>query len=79
MLWSAGVLIVAGIIAWFELPALLKQQQKKDLWAFCMLLAIAVGISIPVLLIRHFPSPLLVLTVVFKPFIDFLSAVGLIP
>ncbi|MCM3703610.1 hypothetical protein [Paenibacillus macerans] len=79
MLWSAGVLITAGIIVWFELPALWKQQQKKDLWAFCILLAIAVGISIPVLLIRHFPSPLLLLTVVFEPFSDFLSAIGLIP
>lgn len=78
MLSSAGILIVAGIIVWFELPALWKQQQKKDLWAFCILLVIAVGISIPALLLRHFPSPLLMLTVVFEPFSDFLSALGLI-
>ncbi|RRJ63480.1 hypothetical protein EHV15_11495 [Paenibacillus oralis] len=78
MLWSAGILIIAGIIVWFELPALWKQQQKKDLWAFCILLVIAVGFSIPVLLFPHFPSPLLVLTIIFKPIIDFLIAIGLI-
>jgi hypothetical protein len=78
MLGIAGILAVAGIIAWIELPSLLKRKQKKELWVFSLLLLLAVLVCIPATLIPHVPSPLLAFTFVFKPFSELLSSIGLI-
>ncbi|MGG6309445.1 hypothetical protein [Paenibacillus macerans] len=78
MLGIAGILAVAGVIAWIELPPLLKRKHKKELWIFAALLLLAVGVSIPASLMPHFPSPLIAFTFVFKPFSELLSAIGLI-
>lgn len=79
MLGIVGILAVAGAIAWLELPPLLKRRQIRELWAFSVLLLIAVGVSIPAALTSHFPSPLIAFTIIFKPFSKLLSAIGLIP
>lgn len=78
MLGIAGILAVAGAIAWLELPSLLKRKQTREMWVFAVLLLIAVGVSIPAALTSHFPSPLIAFTIVFKPFSELLSALGLI-
>ncbi|WP_068783036.1 hypothetical protein [Paenibacillus phocaensis] len=79
MLGIAGILAIAGSIAWIELPSMLKRKQYKELWVFAILLLLAVLASLPPVFSPHVPSPLLAITFVFKPFSELLSAIGLIP
>lgn len=79
MLRIAGILAIAGSIAWIELPSMIKRKQYKELWVFATILLFAVLASIPPVFTPHVPSPLLAITFVFKPFSKLLSAIDLIP
>ena len=41
-----GILFIALIMLMIEVPSLLKSKQKKELWAFSILLFLGVGLSI---------------------------------
>ena len=73
MLKSIGILLIAAIILWIEVPPLLEKKLKKELLVFAILLAIAVGISITLGFGKSIPTPLDLLTFVFKPLNDVIA------
>jgi hypothetical protein len=46
MVTILGILFVALILLMIEVPSLLKNKQRKELWAFSILLFLGVGLSI---------------------------------
>ena len=73
MLKSIGILLIAATILWIEVPPLLEKKYKKELLVFAILLAIAVGISITLGFGKSIPTPLDLLTFVFKPLNDVIA------
>ncbi|WP_342542544.1 hypothetical protein MHH33_17680 [Paenisporosarcina sp. FSL H8-0542] len=73
MLKSIGILLIAVTILWIEVPPLLEKKYKKELLVFAILLAIAVGISITLGVGKSIPTPLDLLTFVFKPLNDVIA------
>ncbi|EPD50827.1 hypothetical protein HMPREF1210_02335 [Paenisporosarcina sp. HGH0030] len=73
MLKSIGILLIAATILWIEVPPLLEKKYKKELLVFYILLAIAVGISITLGFGKSIPTPLDLLTFVFKPLNDVIA------
>ncbi|WP_017381638.1 hypothetical protein [Paenisporosarcina sp. TG-14] len=73
MIKSLAILLVAGAIAYFEVPPLLKEKQKKDLVVFSILLIIGVVLSIFWALDKQIPNPLDFITFILKPLNDFIS------
>lgn len=73
MIKSLAILLVAGAIAYFEVPPLLKEKQKKDLVVFSMLLILGIGLSIFWALGKHIPNPLDFITFILKPLSDYIS------
>ena len=73
MLKSIGILLIAATILWIEVPPLLEKKLKKELLVFAILLAIAVGISITLGFGKTIPTPLDLLTFVFKPLNDVIA------
>lgn len=78
MLDAALILAAAGIITALELPRMIKEKERKEIWAFSALLLISIGISLMQAFVPEVPTPLKLITIVFKPFSDLLSAIGLI-
>ena len=70
MLKSIGILLIAAIILWIEVPPLLEKKYKKELIVFSIFLAIGVGISMTIGFGKFMPNPLDLLTLVFKPLND---------
>lgn len=70
MLKVLGILLIAAVILWMEVPPLLEQKYKKELVVFSFLLAVGVGLSIVLGLEKTIPNPLDLLTLVFKPIRD---------
>lgn len=74
MLKSIGILLIAATILWIEVPPLLEKKYKKELLVFAILLAIAVGLSsITLGFGKSIPTPLDLLTFVFKPLNDVIA------
>lgn len=73
MLKSIGILLIAATILWIEVPPLLEKKLKKELLVFAILLAIAVGMSITLGFGKSIPTPLDLLTFVFKPLNDVIA------
>lgn len=73
MLKSIGILLIAATILWIEVPPLLEKKLKKELLVFAILLAITVGISITLGFGKSIPTPLDLLTFVFKPLNDVIA------
>ena len=74
MLISIGILLVAAIILWIEVPPLLEKKYKRELIVLSILLAIGVGISIPIAFGKSIPNPLDLITFVLKPLNDVISS-----
>ena len=72
MVISIGILLVAVIIAMVEVPPLRKKGLKKELWIFSILLLVGTGLSIAESLQVAIPNPLDGITMIYKPFSDFL-------
>lgn len=71
MLWKiAGTLLLASLIAFMEVPNLLKNKLKKELWLFAVLLSIGLGLGISRSLNLEIPSPLNLINTIYKPFSD---------
>ena len=62
-----SILAVGGIIIAIEVPSLLKQKEKKELWIFSILLLVAIGLSIAQSLRVTLPNPLDWIAYVYKP------------
>lgn len=73
MVKSIGILLIAAVILWLEVPPLLKKGYKKELLVFSIFLAIGVALSIAYGLGKTIPNPLDALTFVFKPLNDFIN------
>lgn len=70
-MWAIiGILAVGGIIINIEVPLLLKQKSKKELWIFSILLFVAIGLSIAQSLRIKLPNPLDWVAYVYKPLSD---------
>ena len=70
MLNSLGILLVATVIIFIEVPSLLEKKQKKELIVFSILLFIGVTLSILRAFGINIPNPLDLLTFIFKPMND---------
>jgi hypothetical protein len=73
MIKSIGILLIAAIILWIEVPPLLEKKYKKELVVFSIFLAIGVGISMTIGFGKSIPNPLDLLTFVFKPLNDVIT------
>ncbi len=72
-MWSfLGVIAVTIAIASFEIPQLKKNNLKKELLVFCILLPLAFILSIAKILYETLPNPLDGLTIIYKPLSDFI-------
>lgn len=67
MIPSAGMIIVGLLIAWIELPKLVKEQAYKEIIVFSLLLICGVVLCILVILRIELPNPLDLLMVIFTP------------
>lgn len=69
MLWHiAGIFTLGALIASVEVPSLLKEKRKKDMWAFCLLLGTGIVMNAANLLDMSIPSPLNWIKAVYEPF-----------
>ncbi|MFJ5769829.1 hypothetical protein [Psychrobacillus sp. NPDC093180] len=73
MLKSFGILLVAAVIVYLEVPSLVKKKQKKELIVFSVLLAIGVGLGVLHSFGKPIPNPTQLLTFIFKPLHHLLS------
>ena len=74
MIKTIGILLIAAVIVWMEVPPLLEKKYKKELLVFSILLAIGVGLSITLFgFEKTIPNPFDLLTFIFKPLNDFIS------
>ncbi|MGM0839277.1 MAG: hypothetical protein ACQEWE_01020 [Bacillota bacterium] len=74
-MWATlGIVIVAILIIMAEVPSLLKNKAKRELWVFSVLFVIGVGLSIARGLNVSIPNPLDVLIIVYKPLSDLLTS-----
>ncbi|MGE7823993.1 hypothetical protein [Paenibacillus sp. NPDC093718] len=78
MLNIAMIAVSAMIITWLELPRMLQEKEYREIWGFAAFLIIGIGISVAQTVMDDIPTPLGLITIVFKPFSDWLSAIGLI-
>jgi hypothetical protein len=60
----------AIVIAMMEMPYLIKNKFKKELWVFCLLLIFATGLNIALSVDVKIPNPLDFFTIVYKPVYD---------
>lgn len=67
-----GILALAIVIAFIEVPYLLKRGLKKELWTFSILLLFGTGLSIAEGLQVEIPNPMDALAFIYKPLIDLL-------
>lgn len=67
-----GILAAAVTIAFIDIPYLLKQGLKKELWTFSILLLFGTGLSIAEGLQVEIPNPMDALAFIYKPFIELL-------
>lgn len=70
MLVSIVIVVIALVIIMIEVPSLLKKKQKKELWAFFILLVFATGTSILHVLKINLPNPHDWIAFIYKPLSD---------
>ncbi|ACX64980.1 hypothetical protein MHI43_13970 [Paenibacillus sp. FSL H8-0457] len=78
MLNIALIAVSAAIITWLELPRMLREKEYREVWGFAAFMIIAIGISVAQTILRDIPTPLVMITIAFKPLSDWLTAIGLI-
>ncbi|CAM4320442.1 hypothetical protein L1N85_15360 [Paenibacillus alkaliterrae] len=71
MVVIVGILAAAIVMIMLEVPTLRKQKMKKELWVFSILMLVAVGLSIAMGLQIDIPNPVDGITMLYKPFSDF--------
>ncbi|MCV4230731.1 hypothetical protein OHJ21_06065 [Virgibacillus sp. LDC1] len=78
MLNIAIIAVSATILTWLELPRMLREKEYREIWGFTVFMIMGIGISVAQTIMNDIPTPLVLLTIVFKPLSDWLSAIGLI-
>ncbi|QUG41798.1 hypothetical protein KD050_00390 [Psychrobacillus sp. INOP01] len=73
MLKSVGILLVAAVILFIEVPSLLEKKYKKELIVFLILLAFGVGLGITYSFGKSIPNPIDLLNFIIKPLHDALT------
>ncbi|WP_044337190.1 MULTISPECIES: hypothetical protein [Rossellomorea] len=71
---TLGLIIIAILIFVAEVPSLLRNKDKRELWVFSILFVIGVGLSIARGLKASIPNPMDVLIIVYKPLSDLLMS-----
>lgn len=75
-MWAIlGIINVGILIAVYEVPSLLRRNLKRELWMFFILLIFGVVLSILKSLRVDIPNPLYLLTIIYKPFSDFIFGI----
>lgn len=70
-MWKViGIILVGLIIIVLEVPRLMKDQEKKELFVFITLLVIGVGLSLAKALNAPIPNPLDALKFIYQPISD---------
>ncbi|NDI33190.1 hypothetical protein [Chengkuizengella sediminis] len=67
-----GIIIVAALIAYFEISPMANKKEIKDLWVFSFLLLIGTVLSIMLAIGVPIPNPLDGVTKVLKPVTNFI-------
>ncbi|UFJ39833.1 hypothetical protein LOK74_17525 [Brevibacillus humidisoli] len=73
MLIIAGIVLVGVVIALIEVPRLVRNRHRKELWVFSCLLLFGVGLGIAKSLDVEIPNPLDWITALYKPANDLLT------
>jgi hypothetical protein len=68
----SAIVLIGGIIALIEAPALIRRKMTRELWIFAVVLAFAIAISILHALRIPLPNPLDWITAAYKPVSDFI-------
>ncbi|WP_243388037.1 hypothetical protein [Bacillus kexueae] len=72
-MWAIiGITLIIALIIWIEVPSLLRNQQRKELIVFSVILLIGYVLSILEGLQVELPNPLDVITFIYKPISDWL-------
>lgn len=71
----SAIVLVGGIIASIEAPALIRNKMTRELWIFAVVLAFAIAVSILHALRVPLPNPLDWITAVFKPVSDYIFGI----
>lgn len=75
MLPLLGILAATAAIIAIDVPPLMKKKQKKELWAFFILLIPGVTVSILIGFGVKIPNPLDFIQWLFKPFANWIQSV----
>jgi hypothetical protein len=70
MIKVLGILVISTLIAMKEIPPLLKQKKKKEIWIFVIFQSFATALLSIISLNVKLPSPLEAIRVVYKPISD---------
>ncbi|WP_347548574.1 hypothetical protein ABFG93_13660 [Pseudalkalibacillus hwajinpoensis] len=62
-----GISVVTAVITLYEVPKLMKNNQKRDLWVFSILMLMAFGLSMAETLHLPIPTPFDFITFLFRP------------
>lgn len=71
---SAGILVITVMIIIKEVPTLLRNKLKKELWVFSILLLFGTGLSIAQGLQKEIPNPIDWISFIYKPLSDLISS-----
>lgn len=73
-MWAiVGIIIVHALIIWMEVPTLLRNNERKELVGFSILLFIGFVLSILESTTIELPNPLDFVTFIYKPVSDFVN------
>ncbi|MEC0276126.1 hypothetical protein [Peribacillus frigoritolerans] len=73
MVAVAGILVIVAVIIAIDVPHLLREKLKKELWVFSILLLFGTVLSIAQALNIKIPNPLDWVTAIFKPLSDIIE------
>ncbi|WP_458413536.1 hypothetical protein ACNQFZ_01155 [Schinkia sp. CFF1] len=66
---SLGAILIYMAIAWFHVPQLKKDKLIREIWIFSILMLFVATITVLKLTNVPLPSPLDLITLIFKPFL----------
>ncbi|PEZ74705.1 hypothetical protein [Bacillus sp. AFS017274] len=73
MVAVAGILVIVAVIIAIDVPHLLRNKLKKELWIFSILLLFGTALSIAQALNIKVPNPLDGITAIYKPLSDMIE------
>ncbi|WP_458462242.1 hypothetical protein [Paenibacillus sp.] len=73
MLLTLSVIVTAGLIGWFDLPALIRCKEWKEIAVYSTLLLLATSLSVIAANLWEFPSPLYLIIWIYEPVNQFLA------